>query len=80
MITSVEAVYRDGKVELLDPAPEQAETHRVVVTFLPRHGTIDLAAHGITPQRAAKLRASFGVAAEDWDHPDMDVYDDLSAG
>ena len=77
MITSVEAVYRDGKVELLGDAPERAEASRVVVTFLPQPTPIDLAPHGMTPQRAAELRASFGAAAVDWDDPAMDVYDDL---
>jgi hypothetical protein len=77
MITSVEAVYRDGKVELLGDAPDRAEASRVVVTFLPPRPASDLAAHGITPQQAAEIRARAGAIAEDWDQPDMDVYDDL---
>ena len=78
MMTSIEGVFRDGRVELLESPPERAEASRVVVTFLPpRAAQIDLAAHGITPQQAADLRARFGAMAEDWDHPDMDVYDEL---
>lgn len=34
MLKSIEGVYRDGKVELLEPAPDDA-TGRVIVTFLP---------------------------------------------
>ena len=34
MPQSVEGVYRDGKVELLEPAPANANG-RVIVTFLP---------------------------------------------
>jgi hypothetical protein len=77
MITSVEAVYRDGKVELLGDAPERAEASRVVVTFLsPERSADELVAHGYTREEAANLRMRFGAIAEDWDHPDMDVYDE----
>ncbi|MBI4581499.1 MAG: hypothetical protein HY718_17495 [Planctomycetes bacterium] len=34
MVKSVEGVYRQGKVELLEPAPDMAEA-RVLITFLP---------------------------------------------
>lgn len=34
MLQSVEGVYRDGKIELLEPAPTNA-AGRVIVTFLP---------------------------------------------
>ena len=76
MITSVEGVYRDGKVELLEPAADRAETSRVVVTFLPPPPVVE-SALGMTPQQAAELRTRVGGIAEDWDHSDMDVYDDL---
>ncbi len=78
MVTSIEAVCRDGKVERLDAPLERAKTGRVVVTFItPRANVIDLAAPGISLQQAAELRAKFGAAAEDWDDPAMDVYDQL---
>ena len=32
---------------------------------------------GITPDKAAEIRASFGTIAEDWDRPEMDAYDAL---
>ena len=35
MMTSAGAVYRDGKLELLGPAPDHAKSSRFVVTFLP---------------------------------------------
>ena len=32
---------------------------------------------GWTKDEAAEVRARLGAFAEDWDRPDMDVYDDL---
>lgn len=72
----VQGVYRNGRVELLEPAPTTAETP-VVVSF-PEHGKpADLAARGMTPEQAADLRRRLGAFAEDWDRGDMDVYDAL---
>ena len=39
MLKSVEGIFRDGKVELLEPAPQVAES-RVVVTFLPERSNL----------------------------------------
>jgi hypothetical protein len=76
MLTTLEGIYRDGKIELLQP-PSQLSPARVLVTFLPADGLIDLRARGIDEQQAAELRWGFGLAALDWDRPDMDVYNDL---
>jgi hypothetical protein len=75
MLQSVEGVYRDGKVELLEPAPANANG-RVIVTFL-SPVPVDLAARGIDAQRAADLRHRLAAFTEDWDRPEMDVYDAL---
>jgi hypothetical protein len=75
MLKAVEGIYRDGKIELLETPPGVKEA-RVVVTFLP-NGTIDLRARGIDEVEAAELRSRWGAAAEDWDRPEMDVYNDL---
>jgi hypothetical protein len=75
MIT-VEGFYRDGKIELLQ-TPEDVRSARVLVTFLPAEGPIDLRARGIDKDQAAELRWGFGAAADDWDRPEMDVYNDL---
>jgi hypothetical protein len=32
---------------------------------------------GWSPKKAAHMRMIFGAIAEDWDDPEMDVYDDL---
>ena len=47
---------------------------RVVVTFL-EPAPIDLRERRIDEKRAAELRARFETFAEDWDSPEMSVYD-----
>ena len=75
MLKSVHGVFRNGKVELLEPAPSAEETE-VLVTFLSAR-RVDLRERGISEGQAANLRARFGAIAEDWDRPEMDVYDEL---
>ena len=41
--------------------------------------SVRLADYGIGPVQAAELRASFASFAEEWEHPEMDVYDDYDA-
>ena len=76
MLKTVEGVYRDGKIELLETPPDIKET-RVIVTFLPKQGPIDLRERGIDEAQAADLRRRFRTIAEDWERPEMDVYDAL---
>ena len=76
MFKAIEGIFRNGKVEFLEPPP-QAEESRVLVTFLSTRSGIDLAAHGINATEAAELRARLGSIAEDWDRPEMDIYDEL---
>ncbi len=40
-----------------------------------RTNELDLAARGISPAQAADLRARLSTCAEDWDSPEMDIYD-----
>lgn len=76
MVQSIEGVYRDGKVELLEPAPEGA-AGRVIVTFVSNATAIDLAQRGIDREQAAELRRRLATFAGDWQQPEMDVYDAL---
>ncbi len=76
MLKAVEGIYRDGKVELLETPPDVEEA-RVVVTFLPKRGAVDLQERGISEAEAAELRWRFQAFAEDWERPEMEVYDDL---
>jgi len=59
----------------LEPAPADAEG-RVIVTFLAAN-SVSLAERGIDAAQAAELRHRLGTFAEDWDRPEMDVYDAL---
>ena len=78
MLKSVEGVYRDGKIELTElPADVQDET-RVNVVFLETN-PIDLQARGISETQAAELRAQLGTFAEEWDSPEMGLYDNYDA-
>jgi hypothetical protein len=76
MLQSVEGVYRDGKVELLEVPPDLKEA-RVIVTFLPKEGPHDLRALGVSEEQAAEMRWRFQAFEEDWNHPGMDVYNEM---
>ena len=75
MLKSVEGVYRDGKVELTEFPGDVRDETRVIVTFL-ETSRIDLRACGIDEAQAAELRAQLGTFVEEWDSPDMALYDD----
>lgn len=72
---TVEGIYRDGKVELLE-IPSNVDEARVIVTFL-AEGTVNLSERGIDEAQAASLRARFSAFAEDWELPEMEAYDAL---
>ena len=76
MLKSIEGIYREGHVELLESPPNVTES-RVIVTFLPQNKAIDLRERGIDEEQAADLRARLRTCAADWDSPEMDVYDEL---
>ena len=78
MLKSVEGVYRDGKIELTERPREVRDETRVIVTFL-ETSRIDLRACGLDEAQAAELRAQLGTFAEEWDSPDMDLYNNYDA-
>jgi len=78
MLVSVQGVYRHGKIELIEQPRMMRDETRVVVTFL-ESGLIDLQTHGITETQAAELCARLATFAEDWDSPEMSVYDNYDA-
>ncbi len=78
MVKSVEGIYRDGKVELLEPLPG-ADGERVIVTLVVPGETVDLRERGIDESQSADLRRRLGRFAEDWDRPEMSVYDEPSS-
>ena len=76
MVKSVEGVYRDGRVELLEPLDE-AEGSRVIVTWVQSPRSVDHRERGIAESQAADLRRRLAAFAEDWDRPEMAAYDEL---
>jgi hypothetical protein len=72
---TVEGIYRDGKVELLEK-PNNVGEARVIVTFLDE-GIVNLFERGIDEEAAANLRARLIAFAEDWESPEMEAYDAL---
>ena len=78
MLTSVQGIYREGKVELAEAPKDVRDLTPVIVTFL-NGGPVDLRARGIDEQQAADLRARLGAFAGGWESPEMDVYDDYDA-
>jgi hypothetical protein len=75
MLKSVEGIYRDGRIELLE-MPEGIDEARVIITFLPT-GRVDLRERRIDESQAADLRARLRTFAEDWESPEMEAYDAL---
>jgi len=70
---TIEGTYKNGQVTLAETPTELSES-KVLVTFLETK-EINLKARGINKMQAAELKGKFGAAAEDWNRPEMDVYD-----
>ena len=76
MLEAVEGIFRDGRVELREAPPNRQEA-RVIVTFLPPDSGDTAPAPPLSPADAQDLRLRLRSFTEDWDRPDMDVYDAL---
>ena len=78
MLTAIRGVYRGGSVHLTTLPRNVKDGTPVIVTFLaPNH--IDLQARGVDEVQAADLRARLETFTEEWDSPEMDVYDNYDA-
>lgn len=75
MLTTIRGIYRNGHIELIELPDDIQEETLVLVTFLPV-SMVNLRERGISREQAADLRARLTTFAEDWDSPEMDVYDD----
>lgn len=78
MLKTVEGIYRQGKIELVEPPTDVRDDTRVIVTFLSSN-FIDLPTRGIDRRQATDLRARLTAFVEDWASPEMDVYDDYDS-
>ena len=76
MLHSVEGIYRNGKIELLE-TPADIEEAQVIVTFIPKLGLVNLLSRGINQEQAADLRVRLRTFVPDWELPEMDAYDAL---
>jgi hypothetical protein len=78
MVTQVKGIYRQGWIELIEPPDDWVEGSSVVVTFVASN-EINLEVLGITQEEAGRLRGSLASFAEDWESPEMSVYDNYDA-
>ena len=78
MLRTLEGVYRNGKVELVEVPADVCDETRVLVTFL-KSQPIDLQMRGIDEAHAADIRSRLATFAEDWDSSEMAIYDDYDA-
>ena len=78
MVKSVEGIYRNGRVDLVEPLDE-AEGSRVNSLTLGSFSRVDhdLRERVIDEHQAADLRRRLSTFAEDWDRPEMTAYDEL---
>jgi hypothetical protein len=76
MVKSVEGIYRNGRVEVVEPLAA-AEGSRVIVTWVQPAEPVHLRERGIDASQAADLRLRLTSFSEDWNRPEMAVYDEL---
>jgi len=74
MLQSVEGIYRNGKIELLETPGNLSENERVIVTFLSAV-SVEAEEQKLGREEMADLRSRLETFAEDWESPEMDVYD-----
>ena len=68
MPKNIEGVYRNSKIK-------RSKTPGDVIVTVHRSNSIDLQKHGITKVQASDMRARLASFAEDWNRPEMSVYD-----
>ncbi|MCQ3938823.1 MAG: hypothetical protein DPW18_17520 [Chloroflexi bacterium] len=78
MLTTLQGVYRKGKIVLKNNPTNIPDETPVIVTFLGGEG-IDLRARGISEEQAGEIRAQLAAFAEEWDSPEMSIYDNYEA-
>ena len=61
--------------EALPPGEQEAFVRELLL----RVPAVDLRARGIDETKAADLRARLKTFAEDWDRPEMGIYDEIPA-
>ena len=72
---SLEAAIGSALLELRKAGFEVLRVHINPSTMLGAIGNIDLRERGIDQAQAAEMRARLASFAEDWESPEMDIYD-----
>ena len=78
MLTAIQGIYRNGKIQLTEAPHNVRDDTPVIVTFL-TSGNINLSARDIDEEQAADLRTRLITFAEEWDSPEMSIYDNYDA-
>jgi hypothetical protein len=78
MVTTIEGIYRNDRVELAENPDNAMDGTRVIVTFVGAN-TIDLASQEIDKAQAEILRTSLATFSEDWNSTEMSIYDNYDA-
>ena len=78
MLISVKGGGRSGCVELAEEPSNVRDDTQVIVTFVEADG-VDLRARGISEAEASELRDRLTSFAEDWNSPEMEIYDNYDA-
>ena len=75
MSKTVQGIFRNGRVEFPEDSSLSHHDGPVLVTFL-EPGEMPFLLRGITTEEAAAFRSRLSTFIEDWESPEMDVYDD----
>lgn len=78
MLTAIQGIYRNGKIHLKEVPHHVSDETPVIVTFLTT-GDILLTSRGIDEEQAADLRGRLATFTEEWDSPEMGIYDNYDA-
>jgi hypothetical protein len=78
MLTAIQGTYRDGKIQLTEVPQNIPDDTPVIVTFL-ASGHINLSDRDIDEGQTADPRIRLITFAEEWDSPEMDMYDNYDA-
>ncbi|PSF33121.1 hypothetical protein C7H19_20565 [Aphanothece hegewaldii CCALA 016] len=78
MLTSIEGIYKNGRIELVEQPNNVLEGTKVIVTFI-KSNEIDLASHEIDPAQAEALRTNLTTFVDDWNSDEMSIYDNYDA-
>ncbi len=78
MLITIQGIYRDGKIQLAEIPPGVQDDTAVIVTFL-TDGDINLSSRKTDEVQAANLRTRMAAFSEEWNSPEMDIYDDYDA-